>query len=212
MKDWPCINSKESYRQYLEADERAYNIKDLTRIAQLTDPVWKFQRLLRKVEYVSNCKHSVFYRPYNLWLRHKLHKLSIKTGIIIPPNVFGPGLCIGHYGPLIVHRKAKIGANCNVQNCVHIGQKVGYAETAPRIGDNVYIGAGAQILGDVEIADGIVIGANAVVISSFQTPNITVAGVPAKKMSDKGTAVFWGDERRALKLTLPDELLSASGQ
>lgn len=206
MKDWPRIHSKESYRLYLEADKRAYNVEGLTRTGRLTHSVWQFQRLLRKVEYYNNCKRSAFYKPYSLWLHYRLRRLSIKMGFAIPLNVFGPGLCIAHYGPLFVHGKAKIGANCNTQNCVHIGQKVGHTDTAPRIGDNVFIGGGAQILGDVEIADGIVIGANSVVITSFHTPNITIAGVPAKKVSDKGIEEFWSDEKRVRKLTLPDEM------
>jgi len=61
MKDWPRIHSKESYRLYLEADKRAYNIEGLSRIEQLKHAVWQFQRLLRKVEYYNNCKRSVFY-------------------------------------------------------------------------------------------------------------------------------------------------------
>ncbi len=56
-----------------------------------------------------------------------------------------------------------------------------------RIGNNVYIGPGARIFGDIEIADGIAIGANAVVNRSFLEPGITIAGVPARKISDKGS-------------------------
>lgn len=54
------------------------------------------------------------------------------------------------------------------------------------IGKHVYIGPGAKIFGDIYIADDIAIGANAVVNKSFTTPGITVAGVPAKIISDKG--------------------------
>jgi serine O-acetyltransferase len=57
----------------------------------------------------------------------------------------------------------------------------------PKIGDNVYIGPGAKIFGDIEIADGIAIGANSVVNRSFTEPNIGIAGIPAKKINDKGS-------------------------
>ena len=51
----------------------------------------------------------------------------------------------------------------------------------------MYIGVGVVIIGDVEIADNIVIGANAVVNKSFSEPGITIAGVPARKISDKSS-------------------------
>lgn len=50
----------------------------------------------------------------------------------------------------------------------------------PQIGDNVYIGVGAKIIGKVKVADNVAIGANAVV-KSIVEEGITVAGVLAKK-------------------------------
>ena len=52
----------------------------------------------------------------------------------------------------------------------------------PQIGDNVDIGVGAKIIGDVTIANGIKIGANAVVNKSFNEENITIVGCPARKV------------------------------
>jgi serine O-acetyltransferase len=57
---------------------------------------------------------------------------------------------------------------------------------APKIGNNVFIGPGAVIVGPIEIADGIAIGANSYVDRSFTEPDITIAGVPARKVSNKG--------------------------
>ena len=53
--------------------------------------------------------------------------------------------------------------------------------TFSKIGNNVYIGMSARILGNITIADNVVIGANAVVTKSIAEPGITVAGIPAKK-------------------------------
>jgi serine O-acetyltransferase len=102
-------------------------------------------------------------------------------------NVFGPGLSIAHRGTIVINNATKIGANCRLHACVNIGTKAGYDNMAPKIGDNVYIGPGVKIFGNIEIADGIAIGANAVVNRSFIEPNITIAGVPAKKINDKGS-------------------------
>ena len=57
-----------------------------------------------------------------------------------------------------------------------------FIDDAPIIGNNVEVGFGAVIIGKVKIADGIKIGANSVVTNSFLEPNITIAGVPAKKI------------------------------
>ena len=57
-----------------------------------------------------------------------------------------------------------------------------FIDDAPIIGNNVEVGFGAVIIGKVKIADGIKIGANSVVANSFLEPNITIAGVPAKKI------------------------------
>ena len=50
----------------------------------------------------------------------------------------------------------------------------------PHLGNNVDIGYGAVLIGDITIADDIKIGANAVVNKSFTEPGVTIAGVPAK--------------------------------
>lgn len=55
------------------------------------------------------------------------------------------------------------------------------------IGNGVYIGPGAKIFGPIEIANFVAIGANAVVNESVIESNVTVAGIPAKIISDKGS-------------------------
>jgi serine O-acetyltransferase len=180
------INSKEDYWYYLEADRIALGIQDNWTNFFMHD-IWKFERLLRKVEYYQNCKKSILWKPYTLFLKIRLHSISIKLGFMISPNVFGPGLSIGHHGTLTVNSSARIGKNCRIHTCVFIATKAGFTDKAPKIGDNVYIGPGAKIFGPIEIGDNIAIGANAVVNKSFLEPGITIAGIPAKKISDKGS-------------------------
>ena len=187
------IKSKKDYIAYLEADKKAVEFPDKLKLKDRSynfifgKELWRFQQLLRKVEYYKNCKRSLFWKPYYAYLWRKFLKQQLKLGFFIRPNCFGPGLSIRHFGTLIVNPHARIGYNCRIYPCVVIGCQAGFSDLAPTIGNNVYIGPGAKIFGQITIADGIAIGANAVVKKSFKEKNITIAGVPAKKISNKGS-------------------------
>ena len=66
-----------------------------------------------------------------------------------------------------------------MQNGVNVSESVA-------CGGGIYLGAGSKIMIGVHLADDIIVGANAVVTKSFNEPNIVLAGIPAKKISDKG--------------------------
>jgi serine O-acetyltransferase len=202
---WFPINSKQGLRFYLEADRLALRRESDTATRRITDAlgmtnlIWRYLRFLRTAEYVHNCKTPSLYKlTAEKYLAFRLHRLGLVLGFHIPLNVFGPGLRLVHYGTIIVNRNARIGANCELHNLIHIAQNLHVAQKgaesdkAPTIGDNVFIGPGARVLGDITIADGIVIGANSVVTKSFYETNITIAGVPARKISDRGSDVQWG--------------------
>lgn len=70
-----------------------------------------------------------------------------------------------HLNGIIVSHNAVIGENVTIFHQVTIGQSE-KTEKAPKIGNNVLIGAGAKIIGDIEIGDNVKIGANAVVTKS----------------------------------------------
>ena len=78
---------------------------------------------------------------------------------------------------VIVSYYAKIGRNCQIMQQVTIAQADN--NTSATIGNNVFIGAGAKIIGNVTIGDNVKIGANAVVVSDVPS-NCTVVGIPAK--------------------------------
>jgi serine O-acetyltransferase len=184
------IQSKQDYIFYLEADEVSLFIPEgsLERLRErMFNQIWKFQRILRKTEYYTNCRKTVFWKPLILLMQYRLSRYGFKLGYEIPPNVFGPGLSIAHQGSIIVNRYAVIGENCRINNGVTIGTQAGYNDRCPTIGNNVFIGPGAQIFGSITIGDDIAIGANAVVTKSFPEGGISIAGVPAKKISDKGS-------------------------
>ena len=116
--------------------------------------------------------------------------LKAITGIDIHPNCVGPGFHVPH-GKIVVNSSAKIGANCRMMPDVTIGGHGSYSISgAPQIGDRVYIGTGARILGKIQIADDVVIGANAVVTKDILERRTTWAGIPARKIADKGSAPF----------------------
>ena len=189
------IKSKDDYEFFLEADRIALEIK--YRHPRLVgDDVWKFERLLRKAEYIANCKRDIISRIYFKYICYRLYKQSLKLGFWVPMNVFGPGLSIAFYsGPIVVNYKSTIGENCRLSQGVTIGGAAGLEHKGPTIGNNVFIGPGAVIIGDIEIADGIAIGANSFVNRSFKEVGITIAGVPARKVSDKHVdLVFPGTE------------------
>lgn len=89
--------------------------------------------------------------------------IEITTGISIPAAcTIGKGLRIHHFGGIIFHPSAVVGDNCTLYHGVTIGDRGGNGRAAV-IGDNVLIGAGAKIIGEITIGDSCVIGANAVV-------------------------------------------------
>lgn len=178
------IASRRDLGYYLLADK--YALGRQRRCPNWSDEVWMFQRMLRHYEYYTN-NRSLWSRPVRAYYALAHHCLGVLLGFTIPPNVFGPGLSIAHRGTIVVSTGARIGANCRLHVDVNIGTAAGRSHDAPIIGDNVYIGPGAKIFGPITIADGIAIGANSVVNVSFTEPGITIAGVPAKKVSDKGS-------------------------
>ncbi|MCX6681781.1 MAG: serine acetyltransferase [Methanoregula sp.] len=180
------ITSKKDFFLYVEADRIALGIKK-KKPSIIGDEIWKFERLLRKVEYYHNCRNYFPWNLYLLYLKFILHYYSVYLGYTIPKNTFGSGLSIAHIGTIVVSSYARIGENCRIHACVNIGTQAGYADKAPKIGNNVYIGPGVKIFGDISIADNIAIGANAVVNKTFTERGITIAGIPAKKISDKGS-------------------------
>lgn len=182
------ILSKSDYRYYLAADRIALGRKKIsykTFLIELffPDHIWRFQKLLRRVEFAKNCKTPIFGNLKYIWLLFRFRKLSLKLGFTIPPNVFGPGLAIVHYGTIIVNPNARVGVNCRIHPSTCIGTSGGSSK-APQIGDNVYIAPGVKIYGDIRIGNNIATAANAAVSSSFEEDNILIGGVPAKKIKE----------------------------
>ena len=147
---------------------------------------------LRFYEYLL-CKKSLIVKPLKLLVHWRLSRISLKTGITIPVGVCDKGLTLRHYGSIVVNSSTRIGRNCCIHNNVNIGASGG-SKKAPQIGDNVYIGPGAVIFGDIDIADGCYIGANAVVNKSVLEPDSVIVGVPGKVV--KKDSICWWEKNK----------------
>lgn len=181
------IQSKKDYLYYLECDKIALR-KTRKRPRYKHDIIWTFERLLRKCEYYENCKHGLLNNIYAKFLKFKYVSLSHRLGFSIGFNTCGPGLCLEHYGNIVINQHAKIGRNCRIIGSAVVGATVD--DKVPIIGDNVFIGFGAAIIGEVHIADGVAIGSNAVVTKDILTSNVSIGGIPARIISQKGSRQY----------------------
>lgn len=98
----------------------------------------------------------------------------------VPPTVqIGRGTRFAYGGiGVVIHGECIIGSGCTIGQGVTLGGD-GNRRGVPQLGNNVYVGAGARLIGPIFIGDGARIGANAVVISDVPS-HATAVGVPAK--------------------------------
>ena len=94
---------------------------------------------------------------------------------------FGKGFVILHSVGVVINTRVRGGANIYLESGVVIGET---KRGCPVLGNNIFVGSGAKIVGDITIGDNVTIGANAVVNKSFPD-NVVVGGVPAKLIRQK---------------------------
>ncbi|MCQ2301560.1 MAG: serine acetyltransferase [Bacteroidales bacterium] len=199
------ITDKESLKFYLAADWFAL-CKKRKRPRLFSEEIWKFEIALRKYEYYLNThsKHSLFL----LLARYRFHKLSVKLGFDIPPNVLGPGMKINHRGTIVINAHSHIGKWCDIHPGICIGdnpirnisdEKV---HQVPTVGDYVFLGPGAKLFGGIVVGSNVMIGANAVVNKNVESGMI-VYGNPMnvrKSASDVMTTASEDFEMSFLKV------------
>lgn len=110
-----------------------------------------------------------------------LRSYQIKYGFqIYPETNIGEGLYLGHWGFLVINPKVIIGKNCNIAQGVTIGQaNRGKNQGYPKIGNEVWIGANAVIVGNITIGDNVLIAPNSYVTKNIPS-NSVVMGNPAE--------------------------------
>ena len=184
------ISTKEDLRKYLASDARNYSRRTSGWLRRLRNDfgvtpianqnyIWKYIKTLRYVELYTN-RNKAWEIPLLIYYRHKLNKLSYRTGFQIPPNVVGSGMTIWHWGTIIINEQTRIGKNVVLNPLVIIGHK-NPGEGCPVIGDNCFIGGGARIIGNIHIGNDVTIAPNAVVVKDIPD-GMTVGGIPAKSL------------------------------
>ena len=98
---------------------------------------------------------------------------------IDPHASIGPGFYIGHIGGVHINPQAVLGSNCDLAHRVTIGASAMGRQGAPILGDDVYIGTGATLVGKIKVGNGAKIAANTLVISNIPA-GATVMGVPGR--------------------------------
>jgi serine O-acetyltransferase len=175
---------------------------------QIADPSQVTRKMTLKLLWRHMSLRAMFWFRFGSWCAKKhiplmkgliyrfvyrFHGLEISPGADV-----GGGLYIAHPIGTVISAK-QIGRNCTIIASVTIGMRNEWE--FPVIGDNVFIGAGARVLGGIHVGDGAVIGANAVVIDDVPA-GATVVGVPARIIKLKG------NEANAFVGVAEDALLS----
>ncbi len=100
----------------------------------------------------------------------------------------GPGLYLGHLVCIVVNTQTVIGRNCTLGHGVTLGMTNARSKRpgCPVVGDNVYLGCGAKIIGGIRLGNNAAVGPNSVVVRDLP-PMAVVSGIPAEVISMKGS-------------------------
>ena len=170
------------YLQYMYPHKKDYLLGSFK--SENVVKIMKWQRIARLTDfydYQYDTTGSKWYLLMYLWYIRKRNRLGNKLGLEVSTELIGRGLVIYHFNN-VINSNAIIGDNLHLHGCNVIGNAGGQNKCCPIIGNNVMLGAGAKVIGNVTIADNIKIGAGAVVVTSFTEPGITIGGVPARKL------------------------------
>ena len=141
-----------------------------------------FQKHFRKYQTASN--------PTSKLLHRFLYRISTrKNHIEIPHDTkIGVGLYIGHPFCITINPQAIIGCNCNIHKGVTIGQENrGVRQGTPVIGDCVWIGVNATIVGKITIGNDVLIAPNSYVNCDVPAHSVVLGNPCIIKHRDNAT-------------------------
>jgi serine O-acetyltransferase len=125
-------------------------------------------------------------RAGNTPLELACNRLNAWSGCVIGRGAeFGPGFVLLHAHGVTINGRVRGGARVRLQHEVTLGDD-GHGGV-PTLGDDVLVGAGAKVLGAIQVGRGARIGANAVVVHDV-APDTTVVGVPARPVPRRARA------------------------
>jgi serine O-acetyltransferase len=180
---WKTLRA-DAYRYSGSADWRAFLN------AWIRDPGFRFTYYMRKVNHYRNRKKSLCIFPY-VYNRILFQHYRFKYGFDISPTTnIGEGFYLGHFGGVVISPHAILGSNINIAQGVTIGATSrGSRRGAPTLGDKVWVGANAIIVGDITIGSEALIAPGAYV--NFDVPShAVVLGNPGKVVSHSGSAGY----------------------
>lgn len=173
--------------EYIKADLFRYIPSDYSLnnlIKGFRSQGFRYMFFYRLKEDVS--KKNPLWLVYKLLLRHYTYKYGFQIG-----GKIGKGFYIGHFGTIVVNPETTIGDNCNIAHNVTIGvTRRGERSGVPNIGNEVWIGTGAIIVGKIVIGNNVLIAPGAFV--NFDVPdNSIVMGNPGQiKYSEFATTGY----------------------
>lgn len=142
---------------------------------------WQFNS--RMADYfIWKAKHHIWARLPQWFFIFRRNTLGCRIGIEINSMQIDEGFLLYHINGTVVNGSTRIGKNCRLHGNNCLGNSGPDNLKCPTLGDNVRLGVGAKVIGDVYIANNITIGAGAIVTKSFYENGITIAGIPAKKI------------------------------
>lgn len=153
-------------------------------------PGFRYTFFLRKTSYHAE-RRGIFHRLAFSFSKLILDHYQVKYGFQIPYQTrVGRGLCIYHHGTIIVHPRAVLGDNVSLSPGAIVGQCArGKRTGVPVIGNRVWIGCNAVVVGAVSVGDDALIGPGAYV--SFDVPQrAVVVGNPGQIKSYDGSECY----------------------
>jgi serine O-acetyltransferase len=163
--------------------------------------LWCYQdqsrRTLLKTLLADGSWAMILYRLMQASRRHRLWLLEMICNkwnsafcqcLIGRGAEFGPGFVLIHANGVVINAQVRGGANVYIEHQVTLGAE---KRQSPTLGDNVFIGAGAKIIGDVHVASNSRVGAGAVVLDDVPA-GATVVGNPARvvrRLEERRTSI-----------------------
>lgn len=177
-------------------------IRDLIATVKRNDPAIKstvevFLYPCFKALIYYKIAHYLYVKKWFFMARLLSERAKRKTGIEIHPGAtIGKGLFIDHGVGVVIGETTIIGNNVVIFHGVTLGGTTSSkGKRHPTIGNNVLIGTGAKVLGNITIGDNVKIGANAVILKDVEA-NTTVVGIPGRVVKIDGKRTMINKKRR----------------